>query len=570
MIQLAIVVCLAGPPEVSQTARGADIPWTTYEAEDMTTTGVKRGPAYQAGLIETESSGQRCVKLETAGQYVEFKAKENANTIVVRYSLPDSRDGGGIDSSLSLYQNGKRLRAFAVTSRWSWLYGRYPFTNRPGDGSPRNCFDEVRLKDLSIAKGDALRLQKDAGDTAPFCIIDCVDLENIAPPLTAPSNAVSVTDPRFGARGDGEADDTAAIRKCIAVASREAKAVWLPAGAFKVTGDLDLPSGLTIQGAGMWHTTLVGDAAQYADSGKRVRLNGTGSGIHLSDFAIVGRLNYRNDSEPNDGIGGSFGADSAIARVWIEHTKTGVWVTNSTHLAVEGCRFRNTIADGVNLCVGMRDSTIQNCTARGTGDDCFAIWPATYAPQAFAPGLNVIRRCTAQAPFLANGAALYGGDSNRVEGCLFADIASGCAILISTTFPTTDEKRNIDNNFSGTTVVKDCDLIRSGGYDHEWGWRGALQICLDRRSISGVDIQGLTIRDSISDGTSIVSRGNKPTHGSLGDARIAGVNIPNCGIGAKGRHGLSIGPDASGSLTISRSAIVDVENSASNFSIHRE
>ncbi len=102
----------------------------------------------------------------------------------------------------------------------------------------------------------------------------------------------------------------------------------------------------------MWHTTLVGDDEQYTNSNRRVRFNGKGSNIHISDFAIIGKLNYRNDSEPNDGFGDSFGADSTISRIWVEHTKTGVWVNNSSNLVVEGCRFRNTIADGLNFCVG--------------------------------------------------------------------------------------------------------------------------------------------------------------------------------------------------------------------------
>ena len=200
----------------------------------------------------------------------------------------------------------------------------------------------------------------------------------------------------------------------------------------------------------MWHTTLVGDENLYTNANRRIRFKGMGSDIHISDFAIIGKLNYRNDSEPNDSFGDSFGTNSTISRVWVEHTKTGMWLDNCSNLVVEGCRIRDTIADGVNFCVGMRDSTITNCTTRGTGDDCFAFWPATHGRQKYAPGLNVVTHCTGQLPFLANGAAIYGGESNRIEDCKFVDIPAGCAILLSTTFPTADAKRNIDNNFSGT------------------------------------------------------------------------------------------------------------------------
>jgi hypothetical protein len=568
--RLAIILSFASSLYSVQAFRGAVMPWTTYEAEDMTTTGILLGPNSEPNRVETESSGRKCMKLTATGQFVKFTARQAANAIVVRYSVPDSEDGVGIDSTLSLYVNGKLVRRFPVTSRYSWLYGRYPFTNNPQAGTPRNFYDEVRLKDLSIAKGDVLRLQKDVGDTAPYYIIDLVESENIAPPLRPPPDSIAITDSRCGASGNGETDDTAALRKCIALAVQEAKAVWLPPGVFKIAGDIDLPSNVTIQGAGMWHTSLVGEAAQYTNPGKRVRLNGKGSHINLSDFAIIGKLNYRNDSEANDGLGGSFGIDSFISRIWVEHTKTGMWVNNCSNLVVEGCRFRNTIADGVNFCVGMRSSTIENCTARGTGDDSFALWPATHAPQTFAPGLNIIRHCTAQLPFLANGAAIYGGESNRIEDCLFTDISAGCAILLSTTFPTADAKKQIDNNFTGTTVVRDCDLIRSGGYDHEWAWRAALQLCLDRRGISGLELHDLNIRDSISDGMSIVAPGSKQRQGILSKARIAAVNIPNFGIGVAGRHGLWIRNDARGSIVISGSTIVEQKNDSADFTITRE
>jgi hypothetical protein len=39
---------------------GADIPWMTYRAADMKTTGTVLGPKYAPFLVETESSGQKC------------------------------------------------------------------------------------------------------------------------------------------------------------------------------------------------------------------------------------------------------------------------------------------------------------------------------------------------------------------------------------------------------------------------------------------------------------------------------------------------------------------------------
>src|SRR6266404_2561844 len=178
---LAVLVALISSQYSSHAFRGANVPWTTYEAEDMTSTGTILGPGYVE--VEGESSRRRCVRLNAPGQYVEFTALQAANTIVVRYSLPDSADGSGIDSTISLYKNGVLVQKLPVTSRYSWLYGNYPFSNSPGDGYPRNFYDEVRLKGLSIGQGDLIRIQKDSDDIASYYIIDLVDLERIGPPV---------------------------------------------------------------------------------------------------------------------------------------------------------------------------------------------------------------------------------------------------------------------------------------------------------------------------------------------------------------------------------------------------
>jgi hypothetical protein len=549
-------------------AVGADTPWTTYEAEGMKTTGIVLGPKYDPNLVETESSGQKCVKLAAGKDFLEFSAEAKANALVVRYSLPDSKEGGGTNAGLDLYVNGAKVRALALTSKYTWLYGTYPFSNQPAEGKPRNFYDELRVKGLNIGRNDVIRLQRSGGDAA-YCIVDLVDLEDVPGPLPTPKNSLSVLD--FGADRNGETDATSALRTCIAEAQKQGRTVWVPPGDYKVTGELLVPSSVTVQGAGMWHTTFVGDSSLYDKSARRVRFKLAGSNIHLADFSIIGRLNYRNDNEPNDGIVGAGCADSSVSNVWLEHTKVGIWIYNGVNLVIEGCRFRNLVADGVNLCVGTSGTIIQNCAARGTGDDCFAIWPAAsdqgFVGQGPKSGNNVIRRCTGQLTFLANGAAIYGGAGNRIEDCRFTDIGTGCGILISTTFPTSDENRGIDNNFSGTTLVKNCELLRCGGYDHSWAWRGSFQICMDRRSISGLAVTHVTIQDSISSGMTIVGPGSAKGEGTLSNARLDGMNITNSGIGGSPHHDLWIRKDASGSVVLLNSPIADTLNESDHFAL---
>lgn len=567
-VRFALLISIMLSPGALRAGAGADVPWTTYEAEAMKTTGTLLGPKYEPFLVETESSGQKCVKLDSAGEYVEFTANGPANGMVLRYSLPDSPDGGGLNSTISLYQNGKLVKRIPLTSHYSWVYGDYPFNNQPKNGRPRNFYNEARVKDLKIARGDVLRLQKTYRDPA-YCIVDLVDLETVAQSLKAPANALSLMD--FGAGGTGETDDTEALRNCLAAARAQGKIVWVPAGTYKLAGDIICESGVTIQGAGMWHTTFVGDADLYNQADKRVRFKLKGDNIHLADFAIVGKLNYRNDDEPNDGIHGAGCDNCTVSRIWVEHTKVGMWFYNGVKVVVDGCRFRDTLADGINLCVGCREFVVSNCSARGTGDDCFAIWPTAsdqgYTEQTASPGFNVISHCTGQVPFLANGVAVYGGKNNRVEDCLLQDISQGSGVLLSTTFPTSDDKLKIDNNFSGTTVVRNCDLVRCGGFDQGWGWRAALQLCLDRRSISGLDISRMSITDSLSDGLGVVAPGSSHGEGTLSNTQLEGVEIPNCGIATTGRHGLMIRGDSQGGLRLKNSKIVNAQNSSASFQI---
>src|SRR5580698_7995219 len=207
------------PEAAAQEKPGAAIPWTTYEAEHMHTTGIVLGPKYDPYQVETESSGQKCVKMEAKGQYIEFVSTINAKSIVIRFSLPDNDNGNGTKSTLGVKINGKLVQQHRISSHYSWLYGKYPFTNNPAAGTPRHFYDELRLTGFQIAKGDIIRIERDDNidDDAGYCIIDLVDLENPAPPLKAPVNSLSIADKSF--LGDHFSDDyTEAFKNCIAKA----------------------------------------------------------------------------------------------------------------------------------------------------------------------------------------------------------------------------------------------------------------------------------------------------------------------------------------------------------------
>lgn len=545
------------PLEVRRLFAGAAVPYTTYEAESLATTGAVLPVSYAPNTVAGESSGRSAVRLNATGQYVQLTAGAAANSVVVRYSIPDTADGVGQDATLGLYVNGVLARRLTLTSKLSWQYGdteAYATSNTPSSGgAPSNFYDEVRVKGLSIPAGATVRLQRDAVDTATTYDLDLVDLEQVAAPLTQPANSLSVT--TYGAVGDGVADDTLAVENAIRAATTQGKTLWVPAGTYKLTRFIYDITDVTIQGAGMWHTTFVGGDQYNTDATKRIGLMANGNNVRLRDFAITGGLRYRNNAEENDAIGGFFGTGSAISNVWVEHTKVGLWIKDTSGMTITGTRVRNTIADGLNLYRGVRSTSVTNATARGTGDDSFAMFPAYLATQAFSPGLNTFSNVTAIAPYRANGVAIYGGESNVVDGALVKDVAYGSGILVSTTFFRSGGVTT-QTNFSGTTLVQNSDVYRAGAGPT----KAAFEIALTNANISGLSVGNVKLLENPYGGLGAYDD-RALTNATATGLTIGAVGLANAGVS----YGVMIQGTVTGGLTISSSTIGEYQNATPAF-----
>ena len=77
--------------------------------------------------------------------------------------------------------------------------------------------------------------------------------------MTQPANSLSITDAPYNAVPNNiGVDNTAAINNCFVAAQTQGKSVWIPPGVFyfsAIGGGLKA-SGITIQGAGPWYSTL--------------------------------------------------------------------------------------------------------------------------------------------------------------------------------------------------------------------------------------------------------------------------------------------------------------------------
>ncbi|GAB3889671.1 CARDB domain-containing protein [Kibdelosporangium lantanae] len=562
--------------------RGAAVPWTEYEAEAASYTGtlLQTDPlrTFSHTNFATESSGRQSVRLNSTGQYVEFTSANQANSIVVRDSIPDSADGMGLEATLSLYVNGTFAQKLTLSSHNSWLYGNSDdpegLTNRPG-GDARRLFDESHaLLNQSYPPGTKFKLQRDSGDTAAYYIVDFIDLEQVAPALTQPAGCTSIT--QYGAVPNDGVDDSDAIQRAVTDDQNGViSCVWIPTGQWRQEKKILTVdplhrgqynqvgiSNTTIRGAGMWYSQLYSlIEPQNAGTINHPHEGNFGfdidKNVQLSDIAIFGSGRIRGgdgNAEGGVALNGRFGTGTKISNVWIEHSNVGVWVGRdfdnipdlwgpADGLEFTGMRVRDTYADGINFTNGTRNSRVFNSSFRTTGDDSLAVWANKYVKdQNVDIGHdNHFVNNTIQLPWRANGIAIYGGYGNSIENNLVYDTMNYPGIMLATDHDPLP--------FSGQTLIANNALFRTGGAF--WGEQqkfGAITLFAQNRDIPGVTIRDTDISDSTYDGIQFKGGG-----GTTPNVAITNVRIDRSNNGA----GILAQGSARGSATLSNVAITN-------------
>ncbi|WP_232376197.1 discoidin domain-containing protein [Amycolatopsis aidingensis] len=452
-------------PDCANVDAGAEVPFFEIEAECARYQGTVIGPDLTQASLPSEASGRQAVRLSGTGDHVEFTLTEPANSLNLRYSVPDGHSG-----TLSVYVNGDKLgERLAVTAKYSHLETPFIYGSKI-----HHFYDESRmLLGRELVAGDRVRVQVDPGDNAGPYTVDLADFEQVREPLPAPGDALPVTG--FGATPDDGGDDTAAFRTGIQQARSSGRPLWIPPGRFEIGSALQVDQ-VTIRGAGPWYSVLHGDNV--------FNNNHATGGIELRDFAIFGEVTERVDSRPANGFHGVLGTGSTLSNLWIQHTKCGLWLMNGAtrDLTVENSRFIDLQADGINFDGNVKNSTIRNNFFRNTGDDAIALWSNGVSDS----GDSIVRNTVVQ-PNLANGIAVYGGENNSVVGNLVRDTnALGGGIHIGNRFNATP--------LTGTILVEDNTTVRAGALDPNWQFGvGALWFDGRDSAFSGVDI---VVRDN--------------------------------------------------------------------------
>ncbi|WP_435137123.1 carbohydrate-binding protein [Actinacidiphila sp. bgisy144] len=503
-------------------AQGATVPWTEYRAASASTTGSVLPAGRNYPSLAAESTARSAVQLKSTGQYVQITLSKPANSVVVRYSIPD----GSGTKPLSLYAGSTKVTDLQTTDAFSWLYGDgYNDTNTPDSTTGHHFYDEVRyLNATTWPAGTVLKLQKDAADTAASYTVDVIDTELVDPAYTMPAGYVSAS--TYGIT-PGSGDVTSALTSAASQAAAAGKGLWLPAGTYSISGRVNLAN-VSLRGAGPWYTTLQ-STAPNGDGG----LFTTGGRNQIADLTISGDQTWRNNNQGAAAIEGTFTAGSLIYDVWTEHAKVGIWAAPGTGLLVSGVRARDIFADGIHLHGGSDGSRVEQSSVRNTGDDNIALdtegGDVTHC---------TVSHNTVQLPVLANGIGVYGGGSNTVENNAVSDtVVNGSGITVTTYF---------GQNFSGPTTVRDNLLQRTGSYHKNWSTDiGALWIyAADQGDIlQPISVTGNTITDSTYQAVLLSY-----------DHKIADITLDHDTINGAGTYGIDI-YDVTGAMTISNTTV---------------
>ncbi|WNV84028.1 discoidin domain-containing protein [Umezawaea sp. Da 62-37] len=558
--------------------RGANMPYDMLEAEDAAVGGGAAviGPNRKIGDLAGEASGRKAVTLNSTGSYVEFTTKASTNTLVTRFSIPDSAGGGGINATINVYVNGTFHKALPLTSKYAWLYGEEAGPGNSPGGEARHIYDEASITlNSSFPAGTKIKLQKDAANTTNYAI-DFVNTEQVS--------AIANPDPaRYAVpAGFGHQDVQNALDRVRMDTTGTLVGVYLPAGDYQTASKFQVyGKAVKVVGAGPWYTRFLAPSTQdNTDIG--FRAEGTANGSTFANFTYLGNYTSRIDG-PGKVFDFANVANMEIDNIWVEHMICLYWGANTDFVTIKNSRIRNLFADGINMTNGSTNNHVVNNDARATGDDAFALFSAIDAGGSDMKD-NIYENLTTTLTWRAAGVAVYGGYANTFRNIYIADTLVYSGITISSLdfgYPM--------NGFGADppTKFENISIVRAGGHF----WKGqtfpAIWIFSASKVFQGIRVSDVDIVDPTYSGimfqTNYSSPGNPQfpikdtifTNVSISGAQKSGdAYDAKSGFGLwanempEDKQGPAVGSVTFNNLRLSNNA-QDVKNTTSTFTIVR-
>ncbi|MGZ3144657.1 discoidin domain-containing protein [Lentzea chajnantorensis] len=496
--------------------RGASVPWQHVEAEDATAGGGAQvlSPNRTIGDLAGEASGRRAVTLTGTGQSVEFTTSVPTNTLVTRFSIPDSSGGGGITSTLNVYVNGQFHKAIDLTSKYMWQYGNEAEPgNSPGAGGPRHVYDEANVVlGSTFPAGTKIKLQKDAANTTNYAI-DFVNFEQV----TAAANPDAA---RYAVpAGFTHQDVQNALDRVRMDTTGTLVGVYLPAGTYQTAQKFQVyGKAVRVVGAGPWFTRFQAPLSQEnTDIGFSAQSSANGS--TFSGFAVFGNYTARING-PGKVFDLAGVQNMTIENIWVEHMMCLFWGNNVDNNVIRDNRIRDMYADGLNMTNGSSGNRVANIEARSTGDDAFALFAATDNGGSGQQN-NVFENLSVLTPWRAAGLAVYGGKLNTFRNIYVADTLTYSAVTISSL----DFGYPMEGFGPEPTTFSGLTLVRSGG--HFWGAQtfGAIWMFSASKKYTGIRVSDVEIIDPTYSGIMFQTKYNGAAENVFQDTVLSNVSI---------------------------------------------
>lgn len=196
-------------------------------------------------------------------------------------------------------------------------------------------------------------------------------------------NAINVLD--YGAKGDGDSDDTIAIESAARAARLARKPLYLPRGVYAHSGLVTL-NGITVFGDGDVSVVLSTD--QNASRPQHaVVLTGDDVQLHL----IAVKTQWSGSRQPNYEACGILIRNAQNFRVSNVRITASACAGVATQMSKNGlistCKVERTAADGITLTNGSSGNSIRGNQVTETGDDCISV--VSYLSDAVCQGITI-------------------------------------------------------------------------------------------------------------------------------------------------------------------------------------
>jgi hypothetical protein len=434
-------------------------PWTYYEAEaGMRGTGATLSTGTVWGDIAYEARGKKTVILDANNEYVEWTGVKSASHVTVRYSIGDGQTG-----TLAVHVNGQHRTDLPLTS----VRMRETKTGViPTTGIVR-LYDDV-MAAVAVPANATIRLQKKASDSVAYHV-DFLEVETAPAVGTKPDSTwVSVQ--------QGTGSDRMAFENAISAAASGSKKVWIPSGSYMInppasgepnrTGyGIEVPAGVTIRGAGMWHTTIT---KNYGGSNRRV-FTVAGNNARIQNFKCVDTITTLDGNGQNVVVRVNNDTSGHIIEgVWGEYASL-VLGFDVMNVAVRDNRVRNAYKDTIHFAENASNNLVERNAIRNAGDDSVAF--IAYDETGMAN--NTAQYNVSECSYWGRGITIGGGDGNIFRYNLVND-AARAGIFVQT-----EEYSGRITQFCTNWIVEKNVIVRCGNQNSH-GSSGALSIYASR------------------------------------------------------------------------------------------